>query len=144
MIRLLDTDNVTLFQRGGASDAAVALRARLSQVPPDDYGTTVVTYEEQCRGWLDEINSARMPEARVRTYRKLKENLDFFSRIAVVAYTAEADTEFVALKKVLKNKVGTKDLRIAAIALVNGATLLTRNTRDFEKVPGLLFADWTV
>ena len=35
------------------------------------------------------------------------------------------------------------DLRIAAIALRQGLTVLTQNTVDFEKVPNLSVADWT-
>ena len=34
------------------------------------------------------------------------------------------------------------DLKIASIALANDATLLTRNTNDFRRVPGLRIADW--
>ena len=30
----------------------------------------------------------------------------------------------------------------AAIALANGLTLVTHNTREFSRVPGLLLEDW--
>lgn len=41
-------------------------------------------------------------------------------------------------------RIGTMDLKIAAIALVNDATLLTRNLSDFGKVPDLRIEDWTL
>ncbi|GAA6617295.1 type II toxin-antitoxin system VapC family toxin [Scytonema sp. NUACC26] len=40
-------------------------------------------------------------------------------------------------------RIGTQDLRIASIVLANKGILLTRNLRDFEKVPGLTIQDWS-
>ena len=34
------------------------------------------------------------------------------------------------------------DLKIASIVLVHGATLLSSNLQDFERVPGLPVEDW--
>jgi tRNA(fMet)-specific endonuclease VapC len=39
-------------------------------------------------------------------------------------------------------KVGTRDLRIASITLELQATLVTRNARDFNEVPGLKLDIW--
>ena len=44
----------------------------------------------------------------------------------------------------LKLNVRKMDLRIAAMAFEHGAVVVTRNVRDFKRVPGLLVEDWTV
>ena len=53
-----------------------------------------------------------------------------------------AQSHFERLKN-LKIRVGTQDLRIAAIALANQCVLVTRNLQDFIAIPGLTLADWS-
>jgi tRNA(fMet)-specific endonuclease VapC len=101
-----------------------------------------VSYEEQCRGWANWIHRARTPETRHEGYAQLRNNLQFFCKIAVVDYSERADALVVAWERA-KIRTGAKDLRIAAITMVNDATLLTRNARDFQRVPGLRYEDWT-
>lgn len=43
-----------------------------------------------------------------------------------------------------KIRIGTQDLRIAAIVISQNAILVTRNQRDFSRIPGLQFEDWTI
>jgi tRNA(fMet)-specific endonuclease VapC len=38
--------------------------------------------------------------------------------------------------------IGSNDLLIASIALANGLTLVTNNTNEFSRVPGLNLEDW--
>lgn len=40
-------------------------------------------------------------------------------------------------------RIGTMDLKIAAITIAKGAILVTRNLADFEQVPNLQAEDWT-
>jgi predicted nucleic acid-binding protein len=62
---------------------------------------------------------------------------------SVLDFSADAATEFQNLLK-QKVKTGTQDLKIAAIALSVDATLVTRNQRDFQRVPGLRIEDWSI
>lgn len=53
-----------------------------------------------------------------------------------------AAIEFQRLRK-RHRTLGTMDLKIAAIALANDATLLSRNLTDFRKISELKVEDWT-
>ena len=134
---ILDTDHVSLYQRGHA-----VLAPRLVDLPPNQLATTIVTYEEQVAGRLAVLRRARTNDKRIRAYHWLQHTLDFYCRIPVLQFNRMADNTFQDLQK-LRLRIGTQDLLIAAIALANDATLLTRNRRDFQQVPGLVMEDWT-
>jgi tRNA(fMet)-specific endonuclease VapC len=132
---ILDTDHLTLVL---VPESAVAVRimARLGSMGLHQITTTIVTYEEQTRGWLAQIARARNSSQEVAAYRRLNRNLDDFRTIRVLDFGEEAAAELQRLRR-MKLRVGTMDLKIAAITLVNDATLLSGNLVDFKKVPGL-------
>jgi tRNA(fMet)-specific endonuclease VapC len=138
---ILDTDAITFLERRG-SLFSKQLRDRLTALSAEhDIVTTIITYEEQTRGWFKKLANARTPDAEIESYGSLLEHLNMVREINVVAYTKDADTQFRRLRS-LKIRVGTMDLRIAAIALSHDAILLTRNLRDFQRVPNLRVEDW--
>ena len=48
------------------------------------------------------------------------------------------------LSKKLKLNVRKMDLRIAAIVLEHRGVLVSRNLRDFQRIPNLLVEDWSI
>ena len=69
-----------------------------------------------------------------------------FATYPVLAYDAKTAEIFIDLKVDLSNKgtiVEDFDLMIAAIALANDLTLVTANTKHFQRVEGLKVEDWS-
>lgn len=64
-----------------------------------------------------------------------------YRRVNILDFDNLAATQFAVLQS-QRIRIGTMDLKIAAIALANDATLLSRNLKDFCKVPGLKVEDW--
>ena len=138
---LLDTDHLSVLERGGAEGER--LRQRLQAVPPAEVAATVVSYEEQTRGWLSYLAKARSLPDQVTAYSYLQRHLQVFCAIPLLAFDPAAAAIVQQLQQ-QRIRVGTMDLKIASITLAHGATLLSRNVTDFEKVPGLRVEDWTV
>lgn len=70
---------------------------------------------------------------------------DFCSRLVVLPYTPEAAYHYGSIRSTLEQAgqpIGVNDLHIAAHARSQGLTLVTNNTREFERVPGLLIDNW--
>jgi tRNA(fMet)-specific endonuclease VapC len=134
---LLDTDHVSLDQRGHPH-----VRARVQAVGPTQVAISIITVEEQLRGWLAAIRAAATPDARAIAYQRLHMALEYFTSFTIIDYTQLMDGLVIDLRK-QGLWIGTQDLRIAAIALTQGVTVVTRNTRDFAQVPGLMIEDWS-
>jgi tRNA(fMet)-specific endonuclease VapC len=138
---ILDTDNLSLFLQGHPAVVNKFAAKNSSEVV-----ITIVTAEEQIWGRLSAIRKATQAsdaEKLVRTYRKFHEALDDLLRFTILDFTEVANLQYQELRR-QKIRVGTQDLRIAAIALSVNATVVTRNQRDFRQVTGLQLEDWTV
>lgn len=132
---VLDTDHVTLHQRGHPQ-----VIAQCRRLPPNLLAVTVISIEEQMRGRLAQIG--RNQEDVAASYGRLGATLDYFCELIVLPFDAAAHRRFDQLRGE-GIRIGTLDLRIAAIVLQRSAILVTRNRRDFERVPGLKLEDWS-
>ena len=134
---VLYTDVLTLFQR---SHPVVCQHCALH--PPAELAITVISVEEQFLGWYTPLRRARARDELATAYQGLTDFTSFVSRVQVLSFTEPAILRYEQLKA-LKLNIGKKDLRIAAIALEQGAILVTHNVRDFQRVPNLGLEDWT-
>ena len=138
---LPDTDHMSLIEHGGAEYERI--REHLRTVPPDDVATTIISYEEQTRGWLARIAQMKSAERQVSVYGELKRQLRNYCDTSIIEFDTKAAGYFKNLRK-SGVRIGTMDLKIAAIVLANNAMVITRNTQDFAKVPNLKFEDWSI
>lgn len=139
---VLDTDHFSLME-WSAGQARQNLLRRLSAVSPDEVFTTIITYEEQTRGWMAYAARARTTAQQIEAYGKLGKHLAIYRRVHILGFDERAGAEFEQLQR-LRPRIGTMDLKIAAIALAHAATVLTKNIKDFVRVPGLHIEDWTI
>jgi len=132
---ILDTDHLSALEYR-AAPSAFALQARLESLSPDEIATTAISVEEQMRGWLGLIR--RYPDVHrpVPSYERLIRLFDFFAQWQILSFDQAAADQFTTLRR-QGIRIGTMDLKIAAIVAMRGGTLLSRNSRDFDQVPGV-------
>ncbi len=138
---LLDTDHISFIQRRSGREFE-KLTERIAQNSPTDFGLSVISFHEQVLGAHTFINRAQTKKEIIRGYNLLLQTLQGFSLAPVLPFDAAPISIFDDLRA-QGIRLSTMDLRIASIALSCGLVLLTRNTRDFAKVPGLRIEDWT-
>jgi tRNA(fMet)-specific endonuclease VapC len=134
---VLDTDILSLYYRG---DPPVV--QRVDARPASDLAISIMTVDEQLTGWYTLTRRARQPKEIVQAYEHLGDAVVRLAKWRILPYT-EAAVARVGQLKALRINVRLMDLRIAAIALENGAVVVTCNLRDFGRVPLLTIEDWS-
>jgi tRNA(fMet)-specific endonuclease VapC len=135
---VLDTDMLTLYYRGDPT-----VQRNIDAQRATDLAITVLTVDEQLTGWYLLTRRARQPTTLAQAYASLADAVARLAKWRILLYTESAIAQ-VAQLKALRLNVGLMDLRIAAVALENPGVVITRNRRDFSRIPGLNVQDWSV
>lgn len=138
---ILDTDCLSLLERQ-TGEAYLRLIAKLDEFPVSEIVTTIITFEEQMRGWMSYLAKMRSIDEQVFAYKTLRQYFDYFKTLTIIDFDKNA-AEVCKQIKSNKIRIGTMDLKIASIAISRNAILISRNLKDFESVPNLTVKDWT-
>jgi tRNA(fMet)-specific endonuclease VapC len=139
---LLDTDHLSILQRR-TGDSYSNLSTKMSLYPLSDFVVSTVTFHEQILGCHTYINRSRNMNEIVKGYEMITRLVKDFKVLPMITFDSNAGLIFEQLK-IQKIQVATMDLRIACIAIANNLILLTRNTKDFNKIPNLVTENWTL
>lgn len=133
---VLDTDILTLFLMGHQR-----VRERTTQVT-EEVSLTVITRIEILQGRFASTLKAEDGEKLLLAQRRLADSEQDLESFLILPIDVPAASEFDRLRRNKKLKIRRGDLLIAAITLANRATLVTRNEKDFRRVPGLRIENW--
>ena len=133
---LLDTDMFTLLVYNHPKAQAVA-----SSKNP--ITLSIITRIEVLRGRFDTIMKAANKEEWLRAQDLLDRWEAALSEYSINGIDEACALEFERLSKIKSlRKIGRADLLIASIALAHGATVVTRNIKDFRLIRGLTIENW--
>jgi len=113
----------------------------MDRCPATDYFVSVVSFHEQAIGFHALLQSARSREETIKAFRLFDRILKDFARLQVLSFDERAYDSLQQIRSSTR-RVNISDLRIAATAMSRGYVVLTRNTIDFGRVPGLMIEDW--
>ena len=127
---LLDTNILSDLIRNPQGKAA----RRVAKVGESDICTSVIVAAELRYG------CAKSGSVKLR-----KAVTDLLGEIEVLPFEPPADADYGEIRATLEaagTPIGGNDLLIAAHARALGATLVTANTREFKRVPGVKVENW--
>lgn len=130
---LLDTNVCVVYLNGRSA----AVRDRLLTTSIEEITVCSVVKAELFYGAMRSNNPART----------LERQQEFLRQFVSLSFEDKAANSFEKIRAQLARAgtpIGAYDLQIAAIALANDLTLVTHNTREFERVEGLQIDDWEV
>ena len=134
---LFDTGHLTLYHHNHPQ-----LLQPIAIHPADAVGISPISIEETMRGRLAVLTRHQTGAAHVQAYAHLVASVELFRLFPIIPFDSASEARYQQLRAA-RLRVGSQDLKIAAVALTNNLTLLTRNRKDFGRVPGLALDDWS-
>lgn len=128
----LDTNTISYYMRG---DPQVV--SNLQALTPSQIAVPAVVVYELRYGLM------RLPAPAAKS--RLLAVEQFLGPVRVVVFDGQAAAIAATIRAHLEKigqGIGPHDVMIAASVLALGATLVTRNVRDFQRVPGLAMVNW--
>ena len=129
---MLDT-NICIFIMKKSSEI---LKRKFSGISEDAVCISSLTFAELMHG-------IEKSERKAKNMRVL---LAFLKNIPIISFDSSAAAIYGNVRarlELMGNKIGPIDTLIAGHALSENLTLVTNNTREFERVEGLKVEDWT-
>lgn len=130
---LLDTDILSNLMKRSPS---LPLMAKVASVPPQQQHTSSITLGELTYG------ANRLGQRSTKLLDKIEK---IVANLSVLPFDSTAAKHYGEVRALLESwgtPVGDADLRIAAIALARGLTVVTANTRHFQRIPNLAVENW--
>lgn len=129
---LLDTNTCIAY----LTQRSTKVKEQLERLPPSEVALCSIVKSELLFG-ARKSTKATETLARLEAFFQPFTSLPFDDDAAAVAGQIRADLEKAG------TPIGPNDLLIAAIALAHGLNVVTRNTREFDRVLGLRVEDWS-
>ncbi len=137
---VLDTDHLSIL-RHQSGDEYFRLTRRMDRHSETAFFVSIVSFHEQVLGFHAMLQAARSREDTLKAFRLFDQTLRDFSQLQVLPFDGKTyDT--LQQVRATSRRVAINDMRIAATAMSRGYVVLTRNTVDFGRIPGLMIEDW--
>lgn len=137
---LFDTNHISVWLRGEGKEFE-ALAKRVQSESAIEVLVSIISFQEMINGWNAFAAKKRASEFLIRAYSEFETLISTFSEIPLLSFDEKAAEVYEQLLQ-RRLRVGTLDLRIAAIAIANRMTLVTRNQVDFQRITDLTIDDW--
>jgi tRNA(fMet)-specific endonuclease VapC len=133
VIYLLDTNTCIRY----LNQRSTSIAQKLKTTPPRDVAVCSIVKGELFHGAM-KSNNPTQTLAKQQFFLSQFQSLPFDDRAADFYGNVKAYLDR------LGTPIGPNDLIIACIALANSLTLVTHNTREFNRVVGLQLEDWEI